>query len=63
MLETCNADPRNFHFENDSITFFDFDIVGYGWLVNDIMTFWQHLELNVYTGRMINSILIAILHR
>jgi len=50
----CHFDflPKNFHFENDSVTFFDFDFMGSGWLVNDIMTFWQHLILDVYTGRM-----------
>ncbi|WP_145670149.1 phosphotransferase enzyme family protein [Chitinophaga polysaccharea] len=50
----CHFDflPKNFHFENDAVTFFDFDFMGYGWLVNDIMTFWQHLALEVYTGRM-----------
>lgn len=50
----CHFDflPKNFHFENNSVIFFDFDFMGYGWLVNDIMTFWQHLILDVYTGRM-----------
>jgi len=50
----CHFDflPKNLHFENDSVTFFDFDFMGYGLLVNDIMTFWQHLLLEVYTGRM-----------
>ncbi len=50
----CHFDflPKNFHFEDDRITFFDVDFMGYGWLVNDIMTFWQHLILDVYTGRM-----------
>lgn len=50
----CHFDflPKNFHFAGDSVTFFDFDFMGYGWLVNDIMTFWQHLMLDVYTGRM-----------
>ncbi len=50
----CHFDflPKNFHFENDSVTFFDFDFMGYGWLVNDIMSFWQHLILDVYNGRM-----------
>ncbi len=50
----CHFDflPKNFHFENDSVTFFDFDFMGYGWLVNDIMTFWQHLCLDVYSGKM-----------
>jgi Ser/Thr protein kinase RdoA (MazF antagonist) len=50
----CHFDflPKNFHFEGDSLTFFDFDFLGYGWLVNDIMTFWQHLCLDVHFGRM-----------
>jgi Ser/Thr protein kinase RdoA (MazF antagonist) len=50
----CHFDflPKNFHFQHDTVTFFDFDFMGYGWLVNDIMTFWQHLALEVYTGRM-----------
>ncbi|WP_412850707.1 phosphotransferase enzyme family protein [Chryseobacterium sp. PMSZPI] len=50
----CHFDflPKNFHFENESVTLFDFDFMGYGWLVNDIMTFWQHLRLDVYAGRM-----------
>ena len=50
----CHFDflPKNFHFTDDSVTFFDFDFMGYGCLVNDIMTFWQHLSLDVYTGRM-----------
>jgi len=26
--------------------------MGYGWLVNDIMTFWQHLSLDVHFGRI-----------
>ncbi len=49
----CHFDflPKNFHFENDHITLFDFDFVGSGWLVNDIMSFWQHLILDVYTKR------------
>lgn len=50
----CHFDflPKNFHFEGDAITLFDFDFVGYGWLVNDVMTFWQHLCLDVNFGRM-----------
>lgn len=50
----CHFDflPKNFHFEGDSVTFFDFDFMGYGWLVNDIMSFWQHLILDVFAGRM-----------
>ena len=50
----CHFDflPKNFHFEGDSITFFDFDFLGYGWLVNDIMTFWQHFTVDVHFGRI-----------
>jgi Ser/Thr protein kinase RdoA (MazF antagonist) len=50
----CHFDflPKNFHFDGDSITFFDFDFMGYGWLVNDMMSFWQHTTLDVYAGRM-----------
>jgi Ser/Thr protein kinase RdoA (MazF antagonist) len=50
----CHFDflPKNIHFEGDTVTFFDFDFMGYGWLVNDIMSFWQHLSLDVYAGRM-----------
>jgi Ser/Thr protein kinase RdoA (MazF antagonist) len=50
----CHFDflPKNFHFEEDQITFFDFDFMGYGWLINDLTSFWQHLQLDVYAGRM-----------
>ena len=50
----CHFDflPKNFHFEGDSITFFDFDFMGYGWLLYDLTGFWQHLCLDVYAGRM-----------
>ena len=50
----CHFDflPKNFHFDDDKVTFFDFDFMGYGWLANDIMTFWLHLVLDVYTGKM-----------
>jgi Ser/Thr protein kinase RdoA (MazF antagonist) len=50
----CQFDflPKNFHFDGDTVTFFDFDFMGYGWLVNDIMTFWQHLDVEATLGRM-----------
>jgi Ser/Thr protein kinase RdoA (MazF antagonist) len=50
----CHFDflPKNFHFDGDSVTFFDFDFMGRGWLVNDIMTFWQHMTIDVHFGRM-----------
>jgi Ser/Thr protein kinase RdoA (MazF antagonist) len=44
--------PKNFHFEEDRITFFDFDFMGYGWLVNDLMTFQQQLCVDVHFGKM-----------
>lgn len=49
----CHYDflPKNFHFDEDRVTLFDFDFMGRGWLVNDLMTFWQHYELDVYLGR------------
>lgn len=50
----CQFDflPKNFHFEEDKITLFDFDFFGYGWLVNDVMTFWIHLCWEVLFGRI-----------
>lgn len=45
----CHYDllPKNFHFDKeDQITFFDFDFLGKGPLVNDLMTFWIHLSLH-----------------
>ncbi|CAG5074759.1 Homoserine kinase [Dyadobacter sp. CECT 9623] len=53
----CHFDllPKNMHFEGDSVTLFDFDFMGYGWLVYDLVSFWQHLALEVYAGRMSQS--------
>ncbi len=51
----CHFDflPKNFHFDDGGlVTFFDFDFFGYGWLVNDVMTFWQHLCLDVHFGKI-----------
>src|ERR1700722_7719742 len=50
----CHFDflPKNIHFDGDSLTFFDFDFFGHGWLVYDIMTFWEQLCLDVHFGRM-----------
>jgi Ser/Thr protein kinase RdoA (MazF antagonist) len=55
----CHFDllPKNMHFEGDSVTIFDFDFMGYGWLVNDLVSFWQYLALEVYAGRMTSSAL------
>ena len=51
----CHFDflSKNFHFEGDHrLTFFDFDFFGYGWTINDVMTFWVQLCLDVHFGRM-----------
>lgn len=51
----CHYDllPKNFHFDEDNrITFFDFDWVGKGFLVNDLMTFRVQLFFLVHIGRI-----------
>jgi Ser/Thr protein kinase RdoA (MazF antagonist) len=51
----CQFDylPKNFHFdENNSITLFDFDFAGKGFLASDIASFSAHLFLNVQYKRM-----------
>jgi Ser/Thr protein kinase RdoA (MazF antagonist) len=51
----CHFDflPKNFHFDQDNnITLFDFDFFGHGWLINDLMSFKQHLSLDVYFNRL-----------
>jgi Ser/Thr protein kinase RdoA (MazF antagonist) len=50
----CHFDflPKNFHFDGDTITFFDFDFFGYGAFAHDIMTFWQHLSIDAHFGRI-----------
>ncbi|HEY4335975.1 MAG TPA: phosphotransferase [Puia sp.] len=50
----CQFDflPKNFHFDGDALTLFDFDFFGYGWLVNDLMTVRVHLDLDVHFGRL-----------
>ncbi|NML39327.1 phosphotransferase [Chitinophaga sp. G-6-1-13] len=50
----CHFDflPKNMHFGENTITLFDFDFMGYGWLANDLASFWQYLMLEVYTKRM-----------
>ena len=53
----CHYDflPKNFHFDGDAVTFFDFDFFGYGYLLNDIMSFWQHLCLDVHFNKITQS--------
>ena len=50
----CHFDflPKNFHFDGDDVTFFDFDFFGYGAFANDIMTFWQHISIDAFHGRL-----------
>jgi len=50
----CHFDflPKNFHFDGDDITFFDFDFFGYGAFANDIMSFWQHIGIDAFHGRL-----------
>ena len=51
----CQFDylPKNFHFdENNSITLFDFDFAGKGFLANDIASFSAHLFLYVHFKKM-----------
>ncbi|MBC3542119.1 phosphotransferase [Rufibacter sediminis] len=54
----CHYDffPKNFHFDGDEkLTLFDFDFLGRGYLVNDVMVFWQHLCLDVHYGKMMQE--------
>ena len=51
----CHYDflPKNFHFaENGSITFFDFDFAGKGYLANDIASFYIHYFLEVLNKKI-----------
>lgn len=49
----CQYDflPKNFHFDGNRLTFFDFDFAGKGYLINDVMSYWLHYALDAYTGR------------
>jgi Ser/Thr protein kinase RdoA (MazF antagonist) len=54
----CQYDfmPKNFHFNQaGTLTFFDFDFAGKGYLVNDLMSFFVHLFLHNYTGKITNE--------
>lgn len=51
----CHYDflPKNFHFEGDhKLTFFDFDFVGKGYLVNDLASFLVHYFLENVAGKI-----------
>ncbi|GAA3963178.1 phosphotransferase enzyme family protein [Mucilaginibacter dorajii] len=54
----CQYDflPKNFHFdENGGLTFFDFDFAGKGFLVNDLLSFFVHFFMHVYTGKLTDA--------
>lgn len=51
----CQYDflPKNFHFsDSGELTFFDFDFAGKGYLVNDLMSFFVHFFMHVFTGKL-----------
>ncbi len=51
----CHYDflPKNFHFtESGSITFFDFDFAGKGYLANDLASFYVHYFLEVLNKKI-----------
>lgn len=50
----CHYDflPKNFHFDGDEITFFDFDFAGKGYLVNDITILYIHYFLEATYGKI-----------
>jgi len=49
----CHYDflPKNFHFSEGGITFFDFDFAGKGLLANDTVSFFNHFFLDTVYGR------------
>ncbi|MBK1441880.1 phosphotransferase [Parapedobacter sp. ISTM3] len=51
----CHYDflPKNFHFDSaGSVTFFDFDFAGSGYLINDLASFYVHFFLDVLHHKM-----------
>jgi Ser/Thr protein kinase RdoA (MazF antagonist) len=51
----CQYDflPKNFHFSDSGrLTFFDFDFAGQGYLANDLMSFFVHFFMHVFTGKL-----------
>lgn len=51
----CQYDflPKNFHFsDSGKLTFFDFDFAGKGYLANDLMSFFVHFFMHVFTGKL-----------
>ncbi|GAB3880451.1 phosphotransferase enzyme family protein [Spirosoma agri] len=50
----CHYDylPKNFHFDGDTFTLFDFDFAGKGFLANDLASFLIHFFIHSATGRL-----------
>lgn len=50
----CHYDflPKNFHFDGNEITFFDFDFAGKGYLANDITVLYIHYFLETTYGKI-----------
>ncbi|MEP6610252.1 MAG: phosphotransferase [Mucilaginibacter sp.] len=50
----CHYDflPKNFHFDGNEITFFDFDFAGKGYLANDITVLYIHYFLEATYGKI-----------
>lgn len=50
----CHYDylPKNFHFDGDNLTLFDFDFAGKGFLANDLASFLIHFFFHVATGKI-----------
>lgn len=49
----CQFDflPKNFHYSDNILTFFDFDFAGKGYLIYDITTFYIHYFFDVSLGK------------
>ncbi|QHV94963.1 phosphotransferase enzyme family protein [Spirosoma endbachense] len=50
----CHYDylPKNFHFDGDTFTLFDFDFAGKGFLANDHASFLVHFFFHTATGKL-----------
>ncbi|WP_338876260.1 phosphotransferase [Spirosoma sp. SC4-14] len=50
----CHYDylPKNFHFDGDRLTLFDFDFAGKGFLANDLASFLVHFFFHTATGKI-----------
>ncbi|MCK8495960.1 phosphotransferase [Spirosoma sp. RP8] len=50
----CHYDylPKNFHFDGNAFTLFDFDFAGKGYLANDLASFLVHFFFHTITGKI-----------